>query len=68
MYYYCIRSDKNRKEIAKEWSGALTGKEWLSQDIKNEVLNRKPNLNIQNKVPEDTGTFKTVPEYTQQKK
>ncbi|MGH2105234.1 hypothetical protein [Aerococcus urinaeequi] len=46
----------------------MTGKEWLSQDIKNEVLNRKPNLNIQNKVPEDTGTFKTVPEYTQQKK
>jgi len=68
MYYYCIRSDKNRKEIAKEWSGALTGKEWLSQDIKNEVLNRKPNLYIQIKVPEDIGTFKTVPEYTQQKK
>ncbi|WP_192987821.1 ArdC-like ssDNA-binding domain-containing protein [Carnobacterium mobile] len=67
-YYYCIRSDKNRKEIAKEWSGTLTGKEWLSQDIKNEVLNRKPNLNIQNKVPEDTDTFKTISEYTQQKK
>ncbi|MGE7365451.1 ArdC-like ssDNA-binding domain-containing protein [Desemzia incerta] len=67
-YYYCIRSDKNRKEIAKEWSGALTGKEWLSQDIKNDVLNRKPNLNIQNKIPEDTSHFKTIPEYTQQKK
>lgn len=68
QYYYCIRSDKNRKDIAKEWSGSLTGKEWLGQDIKNDVLNRKPNLNIQNNIPEDKGNFMNILEYTQQKK
>ncbi|MCA9766707.1 MAG: hypothetical protein KC455_09860, partial [Carnobacterium sp.] len=65
-FNYHIRSEKNKKEINKEWSKEMTGKEWLDQDIKTEVLKRKPNLNIDNPVPEDTSNMKPIKEYTEQ--
>ena len=44
----------------------MTGKEWLDQDIKTEVLKRKPTLNIGNPVSEDTSNMKPIKEYTEQ--
>ena len=65
-FNYHIRSEKNKKEINKEWSKEMTGKEWLDQDIKTEVLKRKPTLNIGNPVSEDTSNMKPIKEYTEQ--
>ncbi|MCA9766992.1 MAG: hypothetical protein KC455_11320, partial [Carnobacterium sp.] len=65
-FNYHIRSEKNKKEINKEWSKEMTGKEWLEQDIKTEVLKRKPTLNIDNPVPKDTSNMKSIKEYTEQ--
>lgn len=67
-FHYHIRSEKNKKEINKEWTKELTGKEWLNQDIKTEVLKRKPTLTISNPIPEDTSKLKPIKEYTKQQK
>lgn len=65
-FNYHIRSEKSIKEINKEWSNKMTGKEWLEQDIKTEVLKRKPTLNIDNLIPENTSNMKSIKEYTEQ--
>ena len=67
-FNYHIRSEKNKKEINKEWSKEMTGKEWLEQDIKTEVLKRKPTLTIDNPIPADTSNMKFIKEYTEQQK
>ena len=53
-YLYNIRTVKNKNEIVKDWNRNLTSKEWLREDVKNEVLNRKPNLNLKNNLPENS--------------
>ena len=63
---YHIRSEKNKKELNQEWSKELTGKEWLNQDIKTEVLRRKPTLVIDNPIPENTEHLEPLPHYTQE--
>ena len=53
-YLYNIRTVKNKNEIVKDWNRNLTSKEWLNEDVKNEVLNRKPNMTIKNNLPENS--------------
>src|SRR5699024_99538 len=67
-FYYHIRSEKNKKEIAKEWTKEMTGKDWLNQDIKTEVLKRKPTITIDNPIPEDTTNMKPIKKYIEQQK
>lgn len=67
-FNYRIRSEKGKKEINKEWTKELTGKEWLNQDIKTEVLKRKPTISINNPIPEDTSNMKPIKEYSNQNK
>lgn len=56
------------KEIAKEWTKEMTGKDWLNQDIKTEVLKRKPTITIDNPIPEDTTNMKPIKKYIEQQK
>ena len=60
QYLYNIRTVKNKNDIGKEWVKNLTGKEWLKEDVKNEVLNRKPNMSINNKLPENSEKLEPI--------
>ena len=45
----------------------MSGKEWLKEDVKNEVLNRKPNMNINNKFPENSEHLESIEELENKK-
>uniref|UniRef100_UPI00344DED4C DUF6782 family putative metallopeptidase n=1 Tax=Carnobacterium TaxID=2747 RepID=UPI00344DED4C len=68
IFHYRIRSEKNKKEINEEWTKELTGKEWLNQDIKTEVLKRKPTISIDNPIPEDRMNMRSIKDYFNQNK
>lgn len=68
QFYYHIRSEKTMKEIAKEWTKEMSGKDWLNQDIKTEVLKRKPTITIDNPIPENTTNMKPLKRYIEQQK
>uniref|UniRef100_UPI00344B5FEF hypothetical protein n=1 Tax=Carnobacterium sp. TaxID=48221 RepID=UPI00344B5FEF len=67
-FHYRIRSEKNKKEINEEWTKELTGKEWLNQDIKTELLKRKPTISIDNPIPEDCTNMRSIKDYFNQNK
>lgn len=67
-FHYRIRSEKNKKEINEEWTKELTGKEWLNQDIKTEVLKRKPTISIDNPIPENCTNMRSIKDYFNQNK
>ena len=67
-FNYHIRSEKSKKELNQEWSKEWTGKEWLNQDIKTEVLKRKPTLVIDNPIPEYTENMEPLFSYAQEQK
>lgn len=67
-FQYSIRSEKSEKEIGSKWNKEMTGKEWLNEDIKTEVLRRKPNLNIDNKIADSNIEMKPIAEFTKEKK
>jgi len=68
QYLYNIRTIKNRNEIIKDWKERLTGREWLNEDVKNEVLNRKPNMTIENSLPNNSEDFETLEEFSEESK
>lgn len=51
-FQYKIRTKKNKKEIRNEWTKEKIGKQWLNEDLKTEILKRKPSISIENAVPE----------------
>ena len=60
-FQYRIRTEKTKTEIKQKWTKNLTGENWLNQDIKTEVLRRKPQLNVDNPIeskPENAQPFK----------
>lgn len=59
---------KNKKEINEEWTKELTGKEWLKQDIKTEVLKRNPTISIDNPIPENCTNMRLIKDYFNQNK
>lgn len=59
-FQYTLRTEKNKAEIRQEWSKGLTGKDWLSEDIKTEVLKQRPHYSINNSIqdkPENAQPF-----------
>lgn len=66
-FQYKIRTEKNKKEIRNEWTKEKTGKQWLNEDLKTEILKRKPSLSIENTVPEKTNKAQDIQSYTQEK-
>src|SRR5699024_12689026 len=66
QYLYNIRTIKNKNEIVKDWNKEMSGKEWLKEDVKNEVLNRKPNMTIENDLPDHSENFETLEEFSQE--
>ncbi|MDN6166913.1 MAG: ImmA/IrrE family metallo-endopeptidase [Tetragenococcus koreensis] len=66
-FQYKIRTEKNKKEIRNEWTKEKTGKQWLNEDLKTEILKRKPSLSIDNDVPEKTKHAQDIQSYIQEK-
>src|SRR5690625_736910 len=66
QYLYNIRTIKNKNEIVKDWNKEMSGKEWLKEDVKNEVLNRKPNMTIENDLADHSENFETLEEFSQE--
>ena len=46
----------------------MNGHEWLSEDIKSEAVKRKPNLTIQNPIPQLSEEAKPLAEFMKQEK
>lgn len=68
QYLYNIRNIKNKNEIVKGWNKEMSGEEWLNEDVKNEVLNRKPNMAIENSLPNNSENFETLEEFSEKSK
>lgn len=66
-FQYKIRTEKDKKEIRNEWTKEKTGKQWLNEDLKTEILKRKPSIIIDNEVPEKTKHAQDIQSYTQEK-
>ncbi|MDN6409160.1 MAG: JAB domain-containing protein [Tetragenococcus halophilus] len=67
-YNYTISSPKRRHDLLEDWSKEMNGHEWLSEDIKSEAVKRKPNLTIQNPIPQLSEEAKPLAEFVNQEK